>query len=335
MVWTMTHRVLGVGAIALVAALGGCAATSQTTLPLTPRLQWLANAGYCGETAVVTAALGLGEYVSQYEARSLASRLPQSDPASQLLPGVNAVVAARALRLTAADWTEGADPVALLAWTREQLRLGHPVVIGVYENGSAFGEGGDTEFDHVVLAIGTRGETLIIDDHGLWNPEDWSPADQTAAPPPYRFDIDPSVAILTRDQADAPGAPVYSLPAGVPLYATAITGIDDPTRVTVPVSLTTDVEYEWPAMADDSDAAPAATPITVTANIRDLTPGRRYVVYTYDRLEAVPTRDFNARAAQAATIETFLADAESRTLLPVTIASSDLIVYRVVPADAP
>jgi len=332
---SIARGLLSGSAIVLAAALAGCmTATNAVSLPLASRLQWLANAGYCGETAVIVAALGLGEYVSQYEARAAASDLPQSDPASQLLPGVNAVAAAAALGLTATDWAGGADPAALLSWSRAQLRLGHPVVMGVYENGSVFGEGGDPEFDHVVLAVGLRGDALVIDDHGLWNPDDWTPADQTVNPPPYRFDLDPSVATRTRAQADESDAPAYSLPAGVPLYATAITGIDDPTGVTRPVSLATDPAQEWPAITDGSDEPPTATPLTVTATVSGLERGRRYVAYTYDRLDAVPTRDFNAHASQAATAQSFLADATTHTLPPVAIDSSDTIVYRVVPVDA-
>ncbi|MBV8491774.1 MAG: hypothetical protein JO199_14705, partial [Candidatus Eremiobacteraeota bacterium] len=86
-----------------VAALGGCASVVPAARPtlaqaqavpaakVTPvamptcftaycrrnaipvRWQWMNNAGYCGETALIAAGLYYGQYTSQYVARQLAS----------------------------------------------------------------------------------------------------------------------------------------------------------------------------------------------------------------------------------------------------------------------
>src|SRR5687768_3243717 len=69
---------------------------------ITPRLQWNENDGYCGETSFISAGMHFGQYCSQFTARGIASPgVPQSDPASQLLLGVNDVSAARKMRLQA------------------------------------------------------------------------------------------------------------------------------------------------------------------------------------------------------------------------------------------
>jgi hypothetical protein len=355
-----TAFVLGtvlLGAV-LLAALGGCAAAGTATptaglsatpraadatdapasrsLPLTPRLQWLANYGYCGETALVTAAMGLGTYVSQYTARALASDEPQSSRDSQLLPGVNAVRAATALHLVTEDWSDAGDAPttdAYLSWVTAQVRAGHPVLLGVYENQSAFGEEGDPEFDHVALATRVDGDVLTIDDNGLWNPDDWTPADPAGGtPPPYLTDIPLDAFARTREGADEPSAPLYSIRSDGPDYGTAIAGIADADGVALPVSLTASANYELPAMVDGADTPPAAMPLELTATVSGLTPGRAYVAYTYTDLASVPDRDVHAHAASAATREEFVASGATRTLAPVRILSSDTLVYRVVPA---
>ena len=64
--------------------------------PIPPRTQWNANYGYCGETSFISAGLNYGQYLSQYDARAVASpNIRQSLPDSQLLLGVNDVAAAK------------------------------------------------------------------------------------------------------------------------------------------------------------------------------------------------------------------------------------------------
>lgn len=65
---------------------------------MSPRFQWNANSGYCGETAFISAGMRFGQYTSQWTARSLASPgVDQWKPSSQLLLGVNDLRAAKAI----------------------------------------------------------------------------------------------------------------------------------------------------------------------------------------------------------------------------------------------
>lgn len=104
------------------------------------RLQWHENAGYCGETSFQTIGLGYGQYIPQYELRSIASNgLPQNNHNSQLLIGVNDKSTAEAIGLThSREWTNPGDSEAFLKWIKEQLSQGYPVVIGVLLNKNQF-----------------------------------------------------------------------------------------------------------------------------------------------------------------------------------------------------
>ncbi|MBK8816213.1 MAG: hypothetical protein IPN42_12290 [Methylococcaceae bacterium] len=73
-----------------------------------PRLQWNHNGGYCGEVSMISAGLYFGQYLSQFDVRSIASGgAPQNaydraekEYTSQLLLGTkNAVAAADKLCL--------------------------------------------------------------------------------------------------------------------------------------------------------------------------------------------------------------------------------------------
>ena len=78
------------------------AATYSVANPLPPRIQWNANYGYCGEASFISAGLFYGQYLSQYDARAIASNnARQNLSSSQLLLGVNDVAAAKAMHLAA------------------------------------------------------------------------------------------------------------------------------------------------------------------------------------------------------------------------------------------
>ncbi|HVA34245.1 MAG TPA: hypothetical protein VNG31_08865, partial [Candidatus Baltobacteraceae bacterium] len=75
---------------------------------ITPRLQWMYNYGYCGETSLISAGLFYGQYLSQYDARHLAHpNIPQSQDASQLLLTLNAARVARRMHLQTVEWNSG------------------------------------------------------------------------------------------------------------------------------------------------------------------------------------------------------------------------------------
>jgi hypothetical protein len=97
---------------ALAVLLPGASAAQQSSTysqgnDIPPRLQWEGNQGYCGEVSFISAGLNYGQYVSQYDARAVASPgAPQNLPKSQLL---NDQKAAAAMHLNAVQWDTASE----------------------------------------------------------------------------------------------------------------------------------------------------------------------------------------------------------------------------------
>ena len=323
------------------------AATYTAGSRLPPRLQWNANFGYCGETAFISAGLNYGQYISQYDARAIASNnARQYLESSQLLLGVNDVATAKAMHLTAVAFNTAKQPTAtaFLTWVKSNVIAGYPVVMGVFTNESRFYgttnlNAGDTEYDHIVVATSITSthaltgpvkyysdDVITFNDNGLWT---GTPNGQPQNVFSYPF----GTFAATRRQANAKTAPVYSLKNGAD-YGIAITGVIDLSRETVPVRLTTSVSAETPAMVNGSTTRPAPTPVTLTITVSSLKPGTTYNLYRYSSMSTVPDSNINANAAKAAQKWTITAAATTYTMTQ-TIMSNEIAVYRAVPVGAP
>jgi hypothetical protein len=317
--------------------------------PIPPRMQWNANYGYCGEVSFISAGLYYGQYLSQYDARALASPgVPQNRATSQLLLGVNDVGAAKAMHLTFTRWNWKADRSAraFLAWLAGEVVEGHPVVIGVYNNeyriyGKKNPNAGQAEYDHIVpvVAVGSNapltepiayraGDALTFSDNGLWT---GTPSGKARYFFRYRFG--PFQA--TRRQANAPDGPVYSLDGDGRDYGIALTGVADANGETLPVRITTSANDEKPSIKNGSNVRPAGMPLTLTVTVSGLTPGTKYTLYRYDDAAAVPNRAFNAHASSASASWPIDIASGSTYTLQEHIESSDEAFYRAVPATAP
>ena len=347
----------GVGAITVTAACSsagdrparatGSAHTYSISLPIPPRTQWDGNFGYCGETALIAAGLYYGQYLSQFDARALASGpAPQSREGSQLLLGDNDSRAARAARLDAIEWPSpaGATAERFLTWVKTQVVAGHPVAIGVYTNeylfyGTKAADAGDTTYDHIVLATGIRSrhrldgpadyqadDELIFSDHGLWTGDAGY-----GGPDVFRCSFAEFPA--DRVQANALRGRVYSLPTRRQ-YGMAFSGVADPGRETCRVRVVTSAHQESPAIRNGSGERPAGSPLTLTVTASGLQPGTTYALYEYDSVGDVPRDAFNARASVASRSWTFEASGASHTVTR-TIDSSAEALYRAVPAAGP
>ena len=324
------------------------AATTYTAGSRLPaRIQWNANYGYCGETAFVSAGLYYGQYISQYDARAIASKnTRQSLESSQLLLGVNDVAAAKAMHLNATAFDTAKQPTsrAFLTWVKSNVVAGSPVVIGVFANqfrfdGTANPNAGYSEYDHIVTVTGITStrpltgptiyyadDVLTFNDGGIWTGTNGQPQNSFS----YPF----GTFATTRQRANARTGPVYSLKSGAD-YGIAITGIIDLNRDTVPVRLTTSVNAETPTMVDGSNTRPAAKPVTLTITVSSLKPGTTYNLYRYSSMANVPDSRFNANAAKAAQKWTITIPAGSTFTMTQTINSNEIAVYRAVPAGAP
>lgn len=337
--------------LALLMAAGAglkAAPANEFELDEPPRLQWNANSGYCGETSFISAGLYFGQYCSQYTARSIASPgVPQSNPNSQLLLGVNDVSTATAMRLAAVPWngTKRTPTKEFLAWTKSQVLASHPVIIGVFTNeyrfyGTVNPAAGDPDYDHIVpvVAIGSdrplepnasryfASDVVTFSDNGLWAPNN---------SPNYIFSYRFADFQKNRRQANGPRKPIYSLKDNGRNYGIAITGVADIDGVTVPVRVTTSRNDEVPAMVDGSNTAPAPMPLSITATVSVPDQSVAYKVYRYDNFEDVPVSGFNAKAGDAAEEWTIPAGQGPTFQITRAIESDDIVVFRAVPASAP
>jgi peptidase C39-like protein len=330
---------------AATTATTGGTATWSVDNPIPPRLQWNENNGYCGETAFISADLYYGQYLSQYDARAIASNdTPQYETDAQLLLGVNDQYAATQMRLTSSEWTPGTTSTTddFLAWVKGEVIQGHPVAIGVYENedlfyGTTKPDAGDPKYDHIVIVTGVTShhpltlpatyypdDELKFSDNGLWT-------GTAGTKPQYLFDYPFHTFQATRQDANTPTGNVYSLPDAVRNYGIAITGVADPDHETVPVRVATSVNDETPQIAHHSNTRPAAMPLTLTVTVSGLHAGTSYDLYRFDDVTKVPTTAFAQHAGEASWKTQFTATATSYTLTQ-SVVSSDQVIYRAIPA---
>jgi hypothetical protein len=103
--------------------------------------------GYCGATSIQTAGLYYGNYYSQEQVRYAAGN-------QEVLIDVNADAAASILQLTFEKWHVKSEKKPqdkkFLTWFKKQINNGVPVILGIFEQQPK----GDTDYDHVVLAMG-------------------------------------------------------------------------------------------------------------------------------------------------------------------------------------
>jgi hypothetical protein len=336
-------------AAALVAA-GAAAASPLDTYVVSngipPRLQWNANYGYCGEVSFISAGLYYGQYISQYDARALASPgVPQNQKNSQLLLGKNDESIAAAMHLNAVRWDAYGQTSTqqFLAWVKDNVAQGYPVVFGIYMNYYRFygiknPDAGDPYYDHIVPVFGVSSnqplpsnvydasDTLSFNDNGEWAPQD---------APTYRFRYRMGPFPKSRIQANAPSGAIYSISNDGHNHGVVFIGVMDTDHETVPVRVATSVNYERPEMRDGSAERPPPMPLSLTVTVSNLMPGVVYKLYRYNNLAVTPNDHFNANAGAAA--RTWTIDIATGSTYAVTeaIMSDDEAIYRAVPASGP
>lgn len=227
---------LAVRTLALCLLLVGCTRdfvppTDTVLLPIADR-QWDTEAppeGWCGEASIQMAAGHHGLFVSQRRANQL------GQPRTPDLWEHDVPTALRALQMR---FTRGpsSKPAKLLPWLVDELRAGHPVVLGVKVVPTAHP---DWHVDHLVLAVGFTPQGLTLNS----NMEDGQ--------------LTVSWAGLQRAEGEAG----YSLVnQSGELFAYAVTGLYEGSTVPVSVNVVTQ-------LGDDA---------TVDVTVRDLREGQHY-----------------------------------------------------------
>lgn len=344
---------LGLGlALALGMAPGVAQAMPEATwhqrgIDMAPRLQWNANSGYCGETSFISAGMYFGQYASQWTVRATVSPgMPQTDPRSQLLLGVHTQRDARALRLATVEFPSSSQRSTqqFLRWVKARFLAGDVVIIGVFNNVNTLGEPkslADPDYDHItpVMGIGSgRSLALAEDGRRYYGSDNVTISDNglfTVGPNyPFLFTYRMNDFMLTRQQANALGGPVYSVRSTPANYGTSVTGVLDPEGVTIPVRLTSTLYGE--GIQDQARLAkpPPALPMSLTATVTIPDTTRSYVVYLYDDFASVPATDFNAHADRAARSWRIPAGQGSTWQVTLGALTSDTLVFRAVPESA-
>lgn len=342
-----------------VAAAGAGGAAQGHTVASTgvsPRLQWLGNDGYCGEVSLIQAGLKFGQYLSQYDARAIAT----GNQSAYYLVGVNDGITASRVRLAHDEYPNTCEvdkqrtcSERYLAWVKRHVRVGHAVTITVYMNMRLFyGDtrplAGDADYDHIVSVLRVdsdydddayhASDRLTLDDHGLWAPG-------RPPKPQYNFTYAFGAFQGNRQQANAADGNVYTLPDAYQggNFGIAHTGAletlvnDDPGTVQLlSVGVATNVNYEAPPIVDGSQQRPAPMPLTLNVTVSDVDAGVTYNLYEYDDEHRVPTSAFNAHNASAARVVSFTAGAGEHTHVVTRHTQSDQkCFFRAVRADAP
>lgn len=306
------------------------------------RLQWMNNSGYCGEVALICAGLYYGQYVSQYDLRALVT---DDQTQGSLLLGENDNLAAKKLHLQHEAWNtdDEQNTDQFLIWLKQKIVNGNPVAIGVYANqylfyGTTDPKAGDPDYDHIVSVMNLTTNHPLDDptyygddqvgfsDNGLWENQNT---------PVYYFiyAFDPFQA--TREEANDPSGPIYSISSEANNYGIAITGVADKNGDTLPVRVATDFNFENPEIVDQSTIRPQPMPLNLTITVSNVEPHVPYVIYRYNKLDAVPESDFNAHASQASEQHPFQIASGSTYAVTEMIQSDEIAVYRCVKASAP
>lgn len=318
------------------------------------RRQWEENLGYCGEVAAISALLYYGGYMSQYDMRTFSSRTRGSQTNSEYLLGQNDAYCASQVKLAATQWNRASNNVQdFLVWVKSNIRAGYPVSIGVYMNQYLFyvskiSTAGDSDYDHIVpvLAITSKyndglyhaDDIITFSDNGesaCIGATKQTTCDDDHQKRPYYYNYTFSSFVGTRATANSPTGHVYSLPSSTSVgnYGIAHTGIVDTTSETLPIRITTNVNYEMPEISDGSNTRPVASTLILTVVISKLTPNIKYNLYKYSNAANVPTSKFNTNSKSADTVTVITGPTNGVYQLTATIQSSQQVFYRCVPVS--
>jgi hypothetical protein len=208
------------------------------------------------------------------------------------------------IKLNAVEWDRSSNNVqSFIVWVKKQIKAGYPVMIGVYTNqylfyNSVSSNAGDSDYDHIVPVIGIDSkynDDLYHDDDIIYFSDNGESScisakdkatcsDSSAGPAQYSFTYTCIDFIGTRASANAKTGPIYTLPSSTSVgnYGIAHTGVVDRDGETVPITVTTNVNYEQPEIRDGSETRPASMKLILTVTISRLTPKQQYNLYKYD-----------------------------------------------------
>jgi len=327
------------------------------THDLPPRKQWGTNYGYCGETSTQAALLKYGAYFSQWDVRDISVLYgPRNNQQHWYSVGTNDQIASTKLRLQFREFPSfdpSSSTESYMVWLKEMTKAGHAVTMTVFMNHYLFSGGinkdptyGFHYYDHIVSVAKIESnyddsqyhpdDVVTFSDNGLWCPDGSNNC-------PYYFRYNFEEFCGNRTTANAPDGDIYTLPCDkmqpkMMNFGIAHTGVRDDKSETVPVLVSTNVNYEKPEPIPRSDERPKPMPLTLTIRIaqKALQVGVQYILYRYDSETKVPYSSFNAQSKNSALRKwEFTAKPAEDFVLTEDILSDDKAIYRCVRSDAP
>lgn len=248
---------------------GAPVASPQASLDLgiPPRHQWENGHGYCGETSVQSIGLHFGAWISQQIVRDAGG--------GEFLLAVNDAKALKALHFDFVSWdyknqsTPQFDDFAV--WTKSHLVQNHPVIVALYVTDGD----NDPDYDHIVPAVGVDYSRLSSYD-----------ASDTLI---FNDDFNDRIQRTFGNLVATRSSCAYDTLSGgcIPKkydYGTAVSGITDKQKVSLPVAMAVDRSDE-----PNVSTGEAPAPIHATITVSGLTAGKKYALLRFDDTDDLPT----------------------------------------------
>jgi len=265
--------------------------------------------GYCGEASLQVVALEYGNYISQ-------AKIYEVEQDSFLL-GINDVKIARVLGMKAEGWDSDApvpQSTAFLAWVQKHLKLGRPVIVGLFDMDLA-----STDYDHICPIIGTTPNPQLPSGGIYYD-------DLFHSEVRYTSDI-----VKTRAQCKkAEGSDPYCLDRDVN-YGVVVTGN---LHASLPVKLRVADLWKDPEYNPKFGRHDKAVALQGTLIVSGLTAGQSYTCLRFDHPGKLPKADANLlKAGSHGLLHTFVAKGTSHTM-PVNhgMMSNGSYFFRCVPS---
>lgn len=320
------------------------------------RIQWLENKGYCGETAIQSAGLYYGQYVSQYDARVLANlgygfRKPQHH---QILIGQygssgvdnNIINAATQMHLTYEEFNNDSSQITqetkasekFIRWIKSHVVDHHPVIIGLYENRSIFGDTTDDEYDHIVPVFGISSshdlslhqhhyfsdDVIYFHDNGIYTGDGYSKVGC------YHYLV--GKFQKSRQAANEKNGDVYAVSDNSNNegnYGIAILGVRAIGVSLLPISITTTPNYEAHPIKKHSNKRPPLSKMLLKTTVSKLTPHQDYILLKYNDFSDLPKNDNFTESLGHPVSQCIINISNGNTYtFTSNIQSSDIVIYR-------
>ena len=170
---------------------------------------------------------------------------------------------------------------------------------------------------------------ILFSDNGLLGNDGDIPM-KDSVPYYYNYSLDSFLA--TRKEANDSNGNPYSLAGGKHTrnYGIAITGIMDKESETLPVSISTDCNYEAPEIKVSQQPKPISLALNIT--VSNLRPHTKYNLYYYTDEKDVPVEKFNKNSKQKPWKHINI-DSGTIYTTKLSIDSDKKVFLRAVPAD--